>query len=80
MREAAVAAVDLAVLAGFAAELAYRLDQQEQPAHTGVAGGQPAPVGVDRQGAVPQQAAPSTNAPPSPFAQNPRSSSVTRVI
>src|SRR5579885_790782 len=44
-------ALDLA-RAAFAAELAHRLDQQEQPVHAGVAIAEPAAVGVDRQGAA----------------------------
>ena len=43
--------------ARLAAQLPYRLDQQEQPAHPGMAGGEAAAVGVDRQLAVPPQPA-----------------------
>src|SRR5438132_6894257 len=37
---------------GFAAQLPHRLDQQEQPVHAGVAIGQAAASGVDRQTAA----------------------------
>ena len=66
--------------AGLAAQLPDRLDEQEQPAHARVAGRQPAAVGVGRQGPAERSRPSSTNAPPSPLAQKPRSSSVTSVM
>ena len=48
MRNGCFRAVDLAS-AAFAAQLAHRLDQQEQAVHAGVAIGQAAAIGVDRQ-------------------------------
>ncbi len=49
--------------AAFAAQLPHRLDQQEQAVHAGVAIGQAAAVGVDRQAAAGRDAAALDEAP-----------------
>src|SRR6266446_7984725 len=43
--------------AAFAAQLPRRLDQQEEAVHAGMAIGQPAAIGVDRQAAAGRDAA-----------------------
>src|ERR1700730_6218858 len=51
VRDRGLAIGDLAGVA-FAAQLACRLDQQEQSVHAGMAIGEPAAIGVDRQTAA----------------------------
>ena len=48
--------------------------RRNSPYMPGMAIGEPAAIGVDRQAALGRDAPPATNAPPSPFLQKPRSS------
>ena len=72
-------ALDLAAV-GLAAQLADGLDEQEHPAHAGVAAESP-PPSVLVGSAPPTRIFPSsTNAPPSPLPQNPRASNESSTI
>ena len=71
---------DLAAV-GLAAQLLDRLDEQEHAAHAGVAGRQPAAVGVGRQRAADAQLAVlDERRRPRPCSQKPSASSVSSTI
>ena len=73
MRDRGLATGDL-TRTGFATQLPHGLDQQKQSVHAGMAIGEPAAIGVDRQAAAGRNTPVGYEAAPLAFRANPRSS------